>query len=106
MRQGGMVGGVDAVAQVDPNKIIDMLNHEPNTLNYRMLWQGDDDMTLYIPWLKWYLERIQATGYTKKQGRREDIKAVAQNFKRGVGDIIGNFREHILGFVNDPNEHK
>ena len=66
----GFIGGVDAIDQVDPNMVADIVNYQSSTANAyldaHIYWQGDKVVGAYAPYINWYLEHVKSHDYGGK----------------------------------------
>ena len=66
----GFIGGVDAIDQVDPNMVADIVNYQSSTANAylgaHIYWQGDKVVGAYAPYINWYLKNVKHRNYGGK----------------------------------------
>lgn len=104
------IGGVDNIAQVDPNHVYNLVDHIPNNITHYMIWATDLGINMAsadIPWIKWYIRRVQSNDYDERTERKQKRQAARTEFRQRLEDGFADIRDRLrgrFGFGEKPHE--
>ena len=108
-RIGDIRNHVYNIPHVSTSRIYSLVGHAPNNLTEYMIWApspNDKALNAYVPWLKWYLNNVQAPDYEefieKRRARRERRKELFS----GISNFADRVRGRLFGRDDDSNEYE
>ena len=108
-RIGDIRNNIDNIPHIGTSHVYSLVGHAPNNLTKYMIWApspNDKALNAYVPWLKWYLNNVQAPDYEESIEKRRARRERRKELFSGISNFADRVRGRLFGWDDDSNEYE